>query len=59
MIARREILDVIEDDDLSDIGFDVLPKLVGRMSAVPITDYLLDIGTMENYQRAQETWPGA
>jgi NDP-sugar pyrophosphorylase family protein len=29
------------------------------MSAVPITDYLLDIGTMENYQRAQETWPGA
>jgi mannose-1-phosphate guanylyltransferase len=59
MIARREILDVIENDDLSDIGFDVLPKLVGRMSAVPITDYLLDIGTMENYQRAQETWPGA
>jgi len=28
------------------------------MSAITISDYLLDIGTMENYQRAQETWPG-
>jgi mannose-1-phosphate guanylyltransferase len=59
MIARREILDLIADEGLTDIGFHVLPKLIGRMSAVPITDYLLDIGTMENYRHAQETWPGA
>lgn len=41
-----------------DIGFDVLPQLVGRMMAYPISDYLIDIGTMENYNRAQITWPG-
>jgi mannose-1-phosphate guanylyltransferase len=58
MIARRQLLDLIPTDGLPDIGFHVLPKLVGRMSAVTITDYLLDIGTMENYQLAQQTWPG-
>jgi mannose-1-phosphate guanylyltransferase len=59
MIARRQLLDLIPTDGLPDIGFHVLPKLVGRMSAVTINDYLLDIGTMENYQLAQKTWPGA
>jgi mannose-1-phosphate guanylyltransferase len=58
MIARRQMLDLIPPDRLADIGFHVLPKLVGRMSAIRISDYLLDIGTMENYQRAQKTWPG-
>ena len=58
MIARRQMLDLIPSDGLADIAFHVLPKLVGRMSAIMISDYLLDIGTMENYQRAQETWPG-
>jgi mannose-1-phosphate guanylyltransferase len=58
MIARRQVLDHIPDEGLADIGFHVLPKLIGRMSGVPITDFLLDIGTMENYQLAQETWPG-
>ena len=43
----------------SDIGFDVLPKLVGRMFAYPVDDrYILDIGTLEKYQRAQAEWPG-
>jgi NDP-sugar pyrophosphorylase family protein len=28
------------------------------MVAFPIRDYLIDIGTMENYQKAQATWPG-
>jgi hypothetical protein len=27
----------------------------GRLSHF---DYLIDIGTMENYQKAQATWPG-
>src|SRR6266851_4241553 len=58
MIARRQFLDFIPTEGLADIGFHVLPKLIGRMAAVPMTDYLLDIGTMENYQMAQETWPG-
>lgn len=42
----------------ADIGFDVLPKLVGEMFAFPITDYVFDIGTMEKYEQAQREWPG-
>jgi mannose-1-phosphate guanylyltransferase len=60
MIARREMLDLVPantPDGLADIGFHVLPQLIGRMAAVPIKEFLLDIGTMENYRRAQEVWP--
>jgi NDP-sugar pyrophosphorylase family protein len=28
------------------------------MLAYPISEYLLDIGTLENYQAAQTGWPG-
>lgn len=58
MIATPEVLNNIPDRVPVDLGFDVLPRLVGRMRAYPITDYLLDIGTMENYQAAQNSWPG-
>jgi mannose-1-phosphate guanylyltransferase len=58
MIATPEVFDNIPDQVPVDLGFDVLPRLVGRMRAYPITDYLLDIGTMENYQAAQNSWPG-
>jgi mannose-1-phosphate guanylyltransferase len=58
MIGTRELLEAIPDRTPSDIGFDVLPRLIGRMLAFPINDYLIDIGTMENYRMAQETWPG-
>jgi mannose-1-phosphate guanylyltransferase len=58
MIATPRLIDVIPDKTPVDIGFDVLPKLVGKMLAFPIRDYLIDIGTTENYERAQSTWPG-
>jgi mannose-1-phosphate guanylyltransferase len=59
MIATPPVLEVIPGDGSpSDIGFDVLPKLAGKMLAFPIRDYLVDIGTLENYRRAQATWPG-
>jgi len=58
MIGTPDLLDVIPDDVPADIGFHVLPKLSGRMVAFHIQDYLIDIGTMENYQKAQQTWPG-
>jgi mannose-1-phosphate guanylyltransferase len=58
MVATPSLLDQIPDLRPVDLGFDVLPRLVGRMLAFPISDYLLDIGTLENYQRAQSTWPG-
>jgi mannose-1-phosphate guanylyltransferase len=58
MIGTREVLDVIPDGVPADIGFHMLPKLAGQMLAFPIRDYLIDIGTLENYQQAQATWPG-
>jgi len=58
MIGTGELLNVIPDELPADIGFHVLPQLAGRMLAVPIGGYLMDIGTMENYQTAQQTWPG-
>ena len=58
MVATPELLDAIPDEVPADIGFHVLPRLTGRMLAYPIKDYLLDIGTRENYQAAQTTWPG-
>ncbi len=58
MIATPMLLDSIPSRLPVDLGFDVLPRLVGRMRAYPISDYLTDVGTMENYEAAQETWPG-
>lgn len=58
MIGTHSVLDLIPDCIPADLGFHVLPKLVGRMLAFPIRDYLLDIGTLANYQQAQATWPG-
>ena len=52
------MLDAIPNKDGADIAFDVLPLLVGRMRAHPIREFLLDIGTLENYELAQKTWPG-
>jgi len=57
MIGTHELLNAIPQKPLADLGFDVLPSLSGRMLACPINDYLLDIGTMENYEIAQKTWP--
>lgn len=58
MIGTPEMLDAIPADNPVDIGFHVLPQLTGRMLAYPIHDYLIDIGTMSNYEKAQATWPG-
>ena len=58
MIGTHELIAAIPDSTPVDVGFHVLPRLVGRMLAYPIGGYLIDIGTMENYETAQKTWPG-
>ena len=40
-----------------DIGYDLLPQLVGRARAVLVEGYFRDIGTPDAYRRAQEGWP--
>jgi len=58
LVGTPELLKAIPPQVPLDLGYSVLPKLVNRMVGYPISDYLLDIGTMENYQQAQDTWPG-
>src|SRR6266699_4190602 len=58
LVGTQELLDTIPDQPIADLAFDVLPHLAGRMRAYPISDYLLDIGTVKNYEAAQTSWPG-
>jgi mannose-1-phosphate guanylyltransferase len=58
LIGGPAFLDLVPRRTPADIGFDVLPELVGEMFAFPITDYVLDIGTIEKYEQAQRAWPG-
>jgi mannose-1-phosphate guanylyltransferase len=58
MLATPALLDLIPDTSPVDLGFHVLPRIVGRMAAYRIPDFLMDIGTLETYRAAQMTWPG-
>jgi mannose-1-phosphate guanylyltransferase len=57
LVATSELLDYLPDETPSDLGFHLFPRLVGRMAAYHIKDYLADIGTIENYYGAQASWP--
>lgn len=57
-ITDDRIFDYLDKDKpVLDFGKDVLPRLVGQMSGWPINGYLIDVGTMENYRKANEEWP--
>lgn len=58
MVAGQELFSFLPDQRPADLGFNVLPKMIGRMAAYPISEYLLDIGTVQNYEDAQRSWPG-
>jgi mannose-1-phosphate guanylyltransferase len=51
------VLDEIGSALPLDIGYHLLPRLVGRAMAVPIECYFRDIGTVEAYQQARKEWP--
>lgn len=52
-----EVLDEVPDSLPRDVGFDLLPRLVGRARAVSIGDsWFLDIGTPEALERARAEW---
>ena len=54
-VASPSLLDYIPDGH-ADLGNDVLPGLVGKMYGCQLDGYLRDIGTVENYRKAQEEW---
>jgi mannose-1-phosphate guanylyltransferase len=58
MLATPAFLDVIPRTLPADLGFDALPLAVGRMAAYRLHDFLIDVGTLETYQTAQQAWPG-
>jgi mannose-1-phosphate guanylyltransferase len=51
------VIDEISGTPPSDIGYDLLPKLVGRARAVLVEGYFRDVGTPDAYRRAREEWP--
>ena len=51
------VLDEIDGALPSDIGYNLLPRLVGRARAVLVEGYFRDVGTAEAYRRAREEWP--
>jgi len=58
MMGTPRLLEVVPEYVPADIGFDVLPRLKNQMLAFRIRDFLLDIGTLENYDKAQTAFPG-
>jgi mannose-1-phosphate guanylyltransferase len=58
-VASPEIIQEISTEKMPcDIGFDLLPLFVNRMSGWLTNDYLIDIGTLENLEKARKEWPG-
>jgi len=51
------VLGQIGDTPPMDIGYDLLPKLVGQARAVLVEGYFRDVGTIEAYRRARQEWP--
>lgn len=51
------VLDEISGTPPCDIGYHLLPRLVGRARAVLVDGYFRDVGTIESYRRARAEWP--
>jgi mannose-1-phosphate guanylyltransferase len=51
------VLDEIGGPPPRDVGYHLLPRLVGRAKIIPVEGYLRDIGTLAAYQQAQREWP--
>lgn len=55
-VANPEILGIIPNEEITDLGFHLLPKLVGKMAGWKTNDFLIDIGTVENLNKANLEW---
>jgi mannose-1-phosphate guanylyltransferase len=51
------VIDEIDGRLPQDIGYDLMPRLVGRARAVLVEGYFRDIGTPDAYRQAREEWP--
>jgi len=55
-VADNKIFKYLPKKSFADFGKDVLPILVGEMYGWETQGYLIDIGTHDNYTKAQEEW---
>lgn len=55
-LASPNVIELIPEKPYADIGFDLLPKLVGKMMGWKSDDYLLDIGTIDHLNKANRDW---
>lgn len=55
-VSEPDIIDLIPDKNVADIGFDLVPKLVNKMNGILINDFLIDIGTHDNLKKAEIEW---
>lgn len=58
-VADYELINILETNNCGnvlDMGKDILPKLTGAMYAYFMSEYLIDVGTPDNYEKAQREW---
>lgn len=55
-ILTRRCLDYIPEKIPADIGYDLLPSMVGQANAWVMEDFLADIGTLESLFIAEDQW---
>ncbi|MGH9471728.1 MAG: nucleotidyltransferase family protein [Terriglobales bacterium] len=56
LLGRRALLEELPRHTPADIGLDLLPRLVGRMTGYRLPGMVLDIGAPERYALAQQVW---
>ena len=57
-VAGAGLYDYLPDHAPADLGFHVLPRLVGKMYGYVTDEYVQDIGTPETYNRVQRLFEG-
>jgi len=57
-VADERLFEYIPAKESVDFGFDVLPRIVRKMYGYVIEEYLVDIGSPENYELANRQWDG-
>jgi len=58
-VFRRDVREFLPETAPADVGGALMPALVGRSMGLPIHHYFVDIGTLENYYRAQADYAAA
>ncbi|WP_276353601.1 nucleotidyltransferase family protein [Cohnella caldifontis] len=56
-IFNHRVWEWVQSEVPSDIGFHLMPKLIGKIFGYIHTGFFMDIGTTQSYQEAIEKWP--